>query len=705
MNTRGPKTRKYLPRIRIPSTAGTYERIINSHKDRERLNAYMGNKYTVQVSIVVWASLLGDSPTGPKPDSTINKFVNSLLDDYAGVSDRFAELSDAGSRLIYHDHESRVLITKDFLDAFKGTPIFKEYLHFYKERCPTTLRFILSFLELGRKIGYVDSDLNTRAFRSWREVEDKLITAELPTFIDSLRSVVHWMFETGWVEDVFLPKHGSGAVAEKGVWGAVGKNEAMRLDPKIAYKYQRSEDGDICTALPNGAWCPSRDANLSVARLRFVPKDIRKTRSICMEPIDFMWAQQGVRLWYERWLEEGVLAHHVRLKDQTFNQILCWHGSITSELATIDLSSASDSVSLKLVKAVFPPKVLKHLLATRSRLVDTGFDEEPIRVEKFAPMGSALCFPVQCTIFAAVVLMVSIATVSGRAIFEGETISDLSMAHQYLVAYGAGEHAHFKKFAVYGDDIICDKQVVSNVMRALTELSFSVNVEKSYFDDVAYRESCGMHSFNGYDVTPFKLKTKPISTMMSLEALLGLVDAANNAAEYGYTRVYSALVNVTLRWPIEGVRKNRGFNPILFAPLDSEESCAIKTSRPRNTHLKTRGQDNVPVATVAPDLLFYGTKAFGPYQPIRLPFGCRPIEHRRNDRFRGPTHEVLQRKELCSLAVDTIEQRSADEETDPYYHGLWWRTRYGYDEVPSDIEGIAKADTKGVRVRWRWTAA
>lgn len=714
----------WTPRVVIPSCEGVYERILSSDADTTALQQYRDNNETILVTAVAWTSLLGDSPLGCKPNRVINSFVNSLLSDYIGTCNLYADLSDRVSRLIYHDHDSQVLITKDFIEDFRKTPIMKEYLEFFNERDPRILRYILSFLEFGRKVGYVADDLDAKAFHLWQQVEDRLKFNELPHFIDSLRAVIHWMFETGWVEGSFLPKHGSGAVAEMGVWGSEGKNRAITVDPKIAYMYERLESDELCLGTPTGFELPGKDVGLSTARLRFVPKDINKTRSICMEPIDFQWAQQAVRVWYERWLELGPLRHFVTLEDQTRNQIMCWHGSMTSDLATIDLSSASDSVSLQLVKAVFPAKVLKHLLATRSRLVDTGFDKEPIEVKKFAPMGSALCFPVQSTIFSAVVLMVSIAQSYGRDVWNGDTIADLSIRHAFAVTYGGDmAHRHYTRFAVYGDDIVCDKQVTSNTIRSLEELGFNVNTEKSYVDEVAYRESCGIHCFNGFDVTPFKLKTKPLSERMSLEALVSLIDATNRAAEYGYKVLYSHLTNVVLRHQVEQVTQHNGKNPVLFASLDSDESCAIRTREPRNDHLQRRGeafaQRVVHTCSAGPGFApkVAGT-VFGPYQPVRLrePIGrvfgpYQPVRFtlnkespvHRNKRV-GATHLAYQREEVHSIAVRPKERRTASEDYDAYYLTLWWRARYDERQVPTSEVGLITADTKEVCVRRRWTA-
>lgn len=708
----------WSPRISIPSDVGSYERILNSETDIAQLSRHgRDNEHTIMVAIIAWVSLLGDSPLEHKPNRVINKFVNLLLSRYKETCALFSDLSDCVSRETYHDHTDQTLLTEGYTEEFKKTPIFREYLEFRRSKDPRLLRFILSFLEFGRKVGYIDAELDAKALRLWQEVEDRLKTTELPSYIGSLKSIVHWMFEKGWSEDEFLPKHGSGSVAERGVTGVGEKCVRMTLDPKVAYMYQRRDEESLCFPTPTGAVMPNKGVKFSTARLRFVPKDLKKTRSIAMEPIDFQWAQQGVRLWYERWLAEGPLKHHVFLKDQTRNQILAWHGSITSNSATIDLSSASDSVNLDLVKAIFPARVLKHLLATRSRYIELPSGGEPVSVKKFAPMGSALCFPVQCTIFSAVVLLVSIAELYRRNIWEGDTIEDLSLDHAFLAvsARPLGDRP-LQRFFVYGDDIICDKQIVSNTIRTLVECGFTVNEDKSYIGDVAYRESCGIHCFNGYDVTPYTLKIRPLSPRMSLKASVGVVDAANRAGRYGYKNLYSCLVNVALRYPIEKVKKQNGLNPILFVPLDSEETYAIRTNEPRNDHLISREfHGGLEVVSELSDeeldrlgetVFSVSEKVYGPYQPIRLRHSTDCMAFCQNQRPRStPSHVALQRDEVQSIVVGPAERVKASRKFDAYYHTQWWRTRYSSLSY-TDVESVAaKADTKGVRVRRRWTAA
>lgn len=672
----------WTPRVSIPSLQGRYTRSFSDTGTVDTLAKLHGeNFFTVRLSIIAWTTLLSDSPLGYKPNAVINTFVNMLINDYKGTCSRLSDLGDQLTRIGRHDHTNQTVIIEGDPRVWKNTPVFREVHHYMRTGDSQVLRYVLSVCEFGRKIGYKDKSLERNAFRIWLEDEKRLEQAHLPPYTDSLRTVVQWLFKR-WAPGPFLPKHGSGSVAEKDVWGSEGKNSAFSLDPWLdSYTSRWAKTGNLSLPTPDGF--PAKEAEnveQCAARLMFVPKDIDKMRSIAMERVGYMWAQQALLLAFEHWLLDGPLRNHVFLKDQTRNQVMCWHGSLTSELATVDLSRASDSILLDLIRAVATPEVLSGLLATRSPLLEIGpMSGAKVRTNKFAPMGSAVCFPVQCTIFSAIVLMVSIAQSYGRDIWNGDTIKDLDLDQAYFVCFGNGnpKYRHYKRFFVYGDDIICDKQTVSNVIRTLNDFHFIVNEEKSYVDDTAYRESCGKHYFNGYDVTPMKLKVKTVSEKASVDAMVGLVDAANRAIEYGYKHLYSMLVNVCLRYPIEGVKRPRKVNDILFVEEDSDESFALRCTEPRNTHLLHRS--------------WYADRGRVPAHPDKV------------SEWRW-SHVLYQRNEFMSLSIRPDKRLKVSEKFDNYSHGLWWRARYRKEVLGHEAE-LAKVDTKGVRVGRRWTAA
>jgi hypothetical protein len=357
------------------------------------------------------------------------------------------------------------------------------------------LQYLLTFLNFGKKVDIASTDLEASALRDWLEIEDNLKTDIPNPVIRNLRSVVE-MFFGDWVSDVLLPKHGGGSVAEKGIRGVIDKNLAFQWHPRLKYLYGARPYMDVTGGIPVsplGESTTQTQTALDVSRIKFVPKNWKKMRSICMEPISFQWAQQGVRLWYEAALRDSGLKDHIFLTDQRRNQHAAMFGSLTRQVDTIDLSAASDSVTWDLVSKIFPKKVLKHLYATRTHTVSLP-NGALHKMQKYAPMGSALCFPVQSTVYAAIVVMCGIARRFGEDWRLPMDISPQRVVDCYELTFRkrltekrqADDHK-FHPFFVYGDDIICDQQLTSNVVDALQLLGFKVNREKSYTGTAMFR--------------------------------------------------------------------------------------------------------------------------------------------------------------------------------------------------------------------------
>jgi len=80
----------------------------------------------------------------------------------------------------------------------------------------------------------------------------------------------------------------------------------------------------------------------------------------------------------------------VNLRDQSVNQRYALLGSIDGSLATIDLSSASDTVSYALVMSLLPSGWFDLLDLFRSECVEVPGGV--IELEKFSSMGNAYTF-------------------------------------------------------------------------------------------------------------------------------------------------------------------------------------------------------------------------------------------------------------------------------------------------------------------------
>jgi hypothetical protein len=224
-----------------------------------------------------------------------------------------------------------------------------------------------------------------------------------------------------------------------------------------------------------------------------------------MEPSTLQYCQQGVWREIDRVVsEDRYLRNHIGFHDQERNQRKAKEGSLNRDYATIDLSAASDSVSYYLVKKLFRgTKLLRYLVTCRSTRTLLP-DGRLIDLQKFAPMGSSLCFPIQTMIFAAICQFVT------------------------------REHGRTKDYSVFGDDIIVPTECVEDVMLILETLGFRVNREKSFYHATCwFRESCGGEYCDGFDVTPMRVSRKYNSVERD-ERLTGLIDSANRAYDKGF---------------------------------------------------------------------------------------------------------------------------------------------------------------------------
>lgn len=200
-----------------------------------------------------------------------------------------------------------------------------------------------------------------------------------------------------------------------------------------------------------------------------VPKKTEIDRCACKEPDVNMFLQKGVGIHIRRRLRR----FGVNLNDQSINRSLAATGARDNSLATIDLSSASDTITIEAVKSILPTDWFLYLNDIRSQAVDV--DGELIRTEMFSSMGNGFTFELESLLF----------YVLARTTLYFEGISGI--------------------VSVYGDDIIIPSQGYSMVTWALESFGFSVNMDKS-FHDGPFRESCGGHYHAHEDVTPFYLR-------------------------------------------------------------------------------------------------------------------------------------------------------------------------------------------------------
>jgi hypothetical protein len=238
----------------------------------------------------------------------------------------------------------------------------------------------------------------------------------------------------------------------------------------------------VATEHLDGAWRVA--VEVRPARLGFVPKTSKTHRTICVEPVLNALGQKGIGTYMKKRL--GLFG--VNLRDQSVNQRYALRGSIDGSLATVDLSSASDTVSYALVMSLLPIEWFDLLDRFRSECVEVPGGV--LELEKFSSMGNAYTFELESVIFYALALSVcDYLDLVGKSIFgqKGELLE------------------RSWPISVFGDDIIVPVDAYSLLLETLNWCGFETNVEKS-FSTGFFRESCGADWLNGFDVRPFYLK-------------------------------------------------------------------------------------------------------------------------------------------------------------------------------------------------------
>lgn len=233
------------------------------------------------------------------------------------------------------------------------------------------------------------------------------------------------------------------------------------------------------------------------SKLSFVPKTGEISRTICTEPILNMYFQKGIASVLEKRLN-GVLGIDLA-KQPDKNRLLSRIGSVTGEFGTIDLSSASDSMSLTLVREWFPDHIVRWLELTRCKQTRTKTGDV-IDLHMVSSMGNAYTFPLQTLFFSSLVvgayraLDIDILYPNRQAWTRDKDTQKLS-----FTASTVGN------FAVFGDDIIVKRQAYKLVSDLLRYCGFTVNHDKS-FNEGLFRESCGHDYYRGHNVRGVYIK-------------------------------------------------------------------------------------------------------------------------------------------------------------------------------------------------------
>lgn len=285
-------------------------------------------------------------------------------------------------------------------------------------------------------------------------------------------------------------------------------------------------EGPVCLT-------PQYYRQIAHSRLLTVLKDAKTDRTIAAEPTGNIFLQKGIG----GYLRSRLRRYGINLDDQTRNQVLASKAALLN-LATLDLSAASDTISIGLCKVLLPPDMFALLDSLRSPAY--SLDNSIRRFHKFSSMGNGFTFELETLIFYA----------AAKAVQETE--------------------ACLGPIGVYGDDIIVPQRIVGKVISVLESFGFTINKRKSFVDG-RFFESCGKHFFDNVDVTPIYQKRIVDNDLETSRFFNRVYDLAYKRPFLGsevvfgkvHSRLYSRLPERLKKFSAPGWTEGDGFFRVL----------------------------------------------------------------------------------------------------------------------------------------------
>jgi hypothetical protein len=506
--------------------------------------------------------LLYDNPTLQQSKRDLYYRVRNQMAKTKAIMDKHGfialtmELNELGSEFL------RCFTIRNSTISFDSTtmassPIYstirlldcKESDHTYLETNQILIRWVYTWHVFLAKVPISRPDLFDSATQAWilRQMAINAFPFNYGAICDDLaqlRSIIGWLIE---VDEFDLPgKHGPGSTASK----------AKTIKEKNAIFRHSIQSSQLTPYAAIEDALPPLDAPPD-ARYIEVFKDCKSVRPITAEDAAMQYSQQSLKmkLYHTTDFSDDLpIRHFVKYSDQMRSRARTLFGSKfrrdDSSPATIDLSNASDYLSLELVINLFQGNLLHQLCSGRS----WGADVKGQRVEfgMYAGMGSALTFPVQTLVFSAIAILATIKSLHAK---EDKSPFNFDLCKSDYLDMDGFRHV-YKKYGrsiqIYGDDIIVPEIAVSETILLLGKLGLRVNVAKSFKGDDGVRESCGMFALGGEDITPLRFRIPVVNNNGSLdfaayEALRSLI---NRSFFYDYKHLYRFLVRKLKTTPL-----------------------------------------------------------------------------------------------------------------------------------------------------------
>lgn len=389
------------------------------------------------------------------------------------------------------------------------------------------------------------------------ELQVPLASDDIQYFTECSRAIWSHVFANeGLSLADMIPRHGPGATEEKvsGNQKFIFRRWHDRLEPYFPLFHN---------AFPNENAYESKEfervqivseEDEHPVRVITVPKTLKAPRVIAIEPVCMQYIQQAISKSLTKRLQSHPLTRgHLNFSDQSVNGKLAMTSSKTGEFATLDLSAASDRVPLDLALSMFDsvPDVQGAIEACRSKRAQLP-SGEVIHLKKFAPMGSALCFPVESMYFYTICI--------GALLRKHDLPVTLSNIRKVA-----------RRVYIYGDDIIIPAGDAVVVIDHLQKYYCKVGTSKSFWTG-KFRESCGVDAYDGEVVTPTYVRHLPPVDQREASALLSWVSSSNLFYRRGYWKTSSHMLKLCETYlgplPIVG-GECAGVGKVSFQPIVS----------------------------------------------------------------------------------------------------------------------------------------
>jgi len=421
--------------------------------------------------------------------------------------------------------ESGVLLDNPSVDAIKA--LHQITSMFAKVALPCSDERVRAAIDR-----YVECEQEVRTSDSRRS---EVLNSEFHDVGRVLFSEIFTRIDMKVYEGELIPKHGPGATADR--LRANAKYNQLEWTTRLDKYFPFGE-----FVLPNWRYWSVLDevsflepGDERPVRVITVPKTLKTPRIIAVEPTCMQYTQQALLEMIVSEIEgDDFLSPLIGFADQIPNRELAREGSITRDLATLDLSEASDRVSNQLVRLLLRnhSNMAGAVDACRSRKADVP-GHGVIRLAKFASMGSALCFPFEAMTFLTVIFLAI-----SRDLNTPVTKS--------LLRKFSG------RVRVYGDDIIVPVEHASSVSSMLEVFGLRVNGGKSFVNG-KFRESCGGDYYDGHWITPVRVRELFPQSRKDAAAVVSTVSLRNQLFQAGFDRTVEwlddLLERILVRFP------------------------------------------------------------------------------------------------------------------------------------------------------------